>query len=111
MENEKNLPIAKIAEGKLTNPEILDWKDVDGQKEGRGLVWVEKDNPITVLYTNEGEPGPMWGELRLGIVRIPGEIERYGPMIIEPPQEGDVRFTTSDQPPTRGKCQVANSED
>ena len=94
MTNDKNLPVAKINPlgwPSILNPEILTWTDRDdGKKEGRGFVWIEETNPITVLDPDTFEPIQIWGERRLGIVAI-GD-GRYGPMVIDPPQEGDRRW-------------------
>lgn len=59
-----------------------------GKQEGRGLVWVEQDNPIRLLDKDSFEPKNAWGELRFGVACVNG---MYGPMIIDPPQQGDYR--------------------
>lgn len=97
IENTKNLPVARIdtaSSPSLLNPEILTWKKVSKwgfniKKDGRGFVWVDSKNPVCVL--KDQEPCHLFGELRLAIACVDG---RYGPVIIEAPEEGDVRRTS-----------------
>ena len=90
--NLRNLPIAQIIEGpfpSLGNPEILSWDERgEGKREGKGFVWVEQDNPLVTLDSETFVPTKYWGELRLAQAFNKG---RYGPVSVEPPQEGDLR--------------------
>lgn len=88
--NEKKLPVAIFKDGKLSNIEILDWADVgNGKMDGRGLVWIEKENAKPFLGANDFKPKTVWGEVRLGVSKIGDQL---GPMIFDPPEKEDSRY-------------------
>jgi hypothetical protein len=93
MDNVKNLPIAKIAHGKLSNPDILNWTiRRDGVREGRGFVWVNE--PDALLAAGRGWKKYLWGEVRLAVVFVPGQFGedgKLGPLCFEAPMYGDER--------------------
>lgn len=91
MNNTKNLPVAVFREdGRLSNLEILNWIDVgNGKMDGRNLVWVEKNDAISFLGSDDFEPKQVWGEMRLGVSKVNG---RLGPMVCDPPQSEDRRY-------------------
>jgi hypothetical protein len=64
----------------------------------------EHQVPARLLDKDSFEPKNAWGELRLGVACVNG---MYGPMIIDPPQQGDYRRfdLTSDQEEARSEHQ------
>lgn len=90
--NLRKLPEAKIIDGQfpmLGNPEILVWDETgEGKREGRGLVWVEQDNPLVAIDPETLVPTKHYGELRLAQAFNKG---RYGPVSLEAAQAGDFR--------------------
>jgi len=89
MDNVKNLPVAKILQGKLVNYDILNWTERrDGAKEGRGFVWINESDALL-----SGDKY-LWGEVRLGLVFVPGkfgEDGKFSPLLFESPLYGDNR--------------------
>lgn len=74
----------------ISNPEDLEWKQVDEDREEcRQLVWVPADCPLHSLHPDHFCVQQTYGEVRISIARVKGQI---GPLMRDPPQPGDRRI-------------------
>jgi len=87
-DNHKNLPVALVEDGRLMNPEILDWSTSQDQsrEEGRGFIWVPEDTPLKTLDPDAFAVRFTWGEVRFWMARERG---MHAGLKIEHSRRGD----------------------